>query len=492
MIDKFFEYYEKLDIVINNNINNVKVAVIIEPRNHKYLIGVIKQVMSKLGDTWNLRIFGSDKNEAIIKGNIKGTYTFNNMQIDDFDSPDAYSLFMQSKQFWNKIAEEHILIFQTDSFILSNNYSIPLQYGFIGASYFLDYNIDSDDRLDIHAPVKNGYNINGGFSYRNKQVMLDCINKVSYNDIISYRKKHGLRFDYFIDRVIIPEDVFFYNAIAVLKYQIPIGSTEEYSVCKQFCLNQFDESSINANNELISTGNKPFGIHPFDKLNKDILDRLCVDSLLQTLQSNIKLLGGVFEDELPEQKMAIKYLTGNEKVLEIGSNIGRNSMIISKLLTDSANLVTLETSPHSAAVLIENKKINNLNFHIENAALSLRKLVQYDWATYPSETVPDGFTPVNIISYAELRAKYNMNFDTLAVDCEGAFYYILLDMPEILEHVKLIIMENDYRDAQHKKYVDEVLHAHNFNIVYSEALVGHEGQFPHIRNEFYQVWKRTE
>ena len=190
--------------------------------------------------------------------------------------------------------------------------------------------------------------------------------------------------------------------------------------------------------------------------------------------------------------MAVRYLSGNEKVLELGSNIGRNSMIISKILTDSSNLVTFETSPHIAAVLRENKRINNLNFHIENAALSTRKLVQRGWDTFPSDTVPAGFMPVDIISYAELQKKYNMNFDTLVVDCEGALYYILLDMPEILEHVKLLIMENDYSNPLHKQYVDEVLHAHNFNVVYAEALVGHEGVFPHTRNEFFQVWKRTE
>ena len=314
MIDKFFKYYENLDIVINNNDNSAKSAVIIEPRNHKHLIGVIKQVMSKLGDTWNLRIFGSDKNEANIKENIKGTYTFINMHIDDFVSPDAYSLFMQSKQFWDKIAEEHIIIFQTDSFILSNNYGIPLQYGFIGAPYFYGYNIHSDDRIDINAPIKGGYNINGGFSYRNKKVMLDCINNVTTNDIINYRKKHDLHFEYFIDRVIIPEDVFFINAMAVLNYPIPVGSNGDHNECIQFCLNNFNENLINANNELISTGNKPFGIHPFDKFNKDILDQLCIDSLLQTLQSRIQLLGGDFADEQPEQKMAVHYLTGNEKV----------------------------------------------------------------------------------------------------------------------------------------------------------------------------------
>ena len=251
MIDKFFKYYEKLDIVINNNITSNKVAVIIEPRNHKYLVGVIKQTMDKLGDTWNLRIFGSDKNEANIKENIKGTYTFVNMRIDDFVSPDAYSLFMQSKQFWNKIAEQHILIFQTDSFVLSNNYSIPLKYGFIGAPYFYGYNIHSDDRIDINAPVKGGYNINGGFSYRNKNVMLDCINKVENADIINYRKTNGLNIDYFIDRVIIPEDVFFVNAMTVLNYPMPVREMPQHTECAEFCLNQYQENSINENNELI-------------------------------------------------------------------------------------------------------------------------------------------------------------------------------------------------------------------------------------------------
>jgi FkbM family methyltransferase len=492
MIDKFFKYYEKLDIVINNNDSSNKVAVIIEPRNHKYLVGVIKQVMSKMDDTWNLRIFGSDKNEAKIKENIKGTYAFINMHIDDFVSPDAYSLFMQSKQFWDKIAEEHILIFQTDSFILSNNYGIPLQYGFIGAPYYYGSYDSYGIVIDVNTPVKGGYNINGGFSYRNKNVMLDCINKVTNNDIINYRKQHGLNVDFFIDRLIIPEDVFFNNAMAMLNYPIPVGSAYHEKKCMKFCLNQFHDDLINVNNELISTGTKPFGIHPFDKFSKDVLDRLCIDALLQTMQSKIKLLCGSFQDEMPEQKMAIRYLTGNEKVLEIGSNIGRNSMIISNLLTNSANLVTLETDPNIVPILREHKRINNLNFHIEHAALSLRKLVQRGWDTYPCDTVPDGFTPVNIISYAELHAKYNIDFDTLVVDCEGALYYILLDMPEILEHVKLIIMENDYHNELHKKYVDEVLRAHNFNVVYAEPLSGHEGEFPHTRDEFFQVWKRNE
>jgi FkbM family methyltransferase len=492
MLDKFFNYYEKLDIVINNNDSNTKVAVIVEPQNHKYLIGVIKQVMSKLGGTWNLRIFGSDKNEAIIKENIKGTYTFVNMQFDEFVSPDTYNLFLQSKECWNKITEEHVLMFQPDSFILTNNYIIPPNYGFVGAPYSYGIHDNSGNFIDITSPTQNGYNINGGFSYRNKQVMLDCINNVTCNDIINYRQQNGLNIEYFNANVILPENVFFMNAMAALNYPLPTTTDTVLTDCAKFCINPAQQDAINASNTIITTGIKPFGVHQVDKLNKDIIDNLCIDSMLQTIHSRLRILRGSFRDELPEQRMTVRYLSGNEKVLELGSNIGRNSMVIASILNDSSNLVTLESDPKSIYILQKNKQINNMNFHIENAALSTRKLVQRGWETFPSETVPPRHRAVNIISFRELQAKYNMNFDTLVADCEGALYYILLDMPEILEHVKLLIMENDYSNELHKKYVDEVLRAHNFNVVYAEPLLSHEGAFPHTRNEFFQVWKRNE
>jgi hypothetical protein len=53
----------------------------------------------------------------------------------------------------------------------------------------------------------------------------------------------------------------------------------------------------------------------------------------------------------------------------------------------------------------------------------------------------------------ELKEKYPINFDTLVLDCEGAFYYILMDYPEILHGINLIIMENDYHSIDHKKYI---------------------------------------
>ena len=146
--------------------------------------------MSKIGNRWNLQIFGSNMNEKTVKEKIKGNYKFINMEINDLISPAAYSLLLQSSQFWNKIKEEHILIFQTDSFVLNinNDYRIPTKYGFLGTKYNFGL-IINNDYVDTVEPILNARNMNGGFSYRQKSVMLECINKVSYTDIIEYRKR---------------------------------------------------------------------------------------------------------------------------------------------------------------------------------------------------------------------------------------------------------------------------------------------------------------
>ena len=274
MLETFMNYYEKLDITINNDENNEKIAVIVEPRNHKYLIPVIKQVMSKLGNTWNLQIFGSDMNEKLVRENIKGNYKFINMGINDLVSPSVYSLLLQSTQFWDKIKEEHIIIFQTDSFIVNINddYKIPTKYGFLGAKYNHGRYIN-DKHIDYVEPLPNTCNLNGGFSYRKKSVMLDCINKVSYDDIIQHRKSHNLPNELFLEKwFIIPEDVFFCNAMVVLGYDYPLTLEEEIT----FCINHF---SMDTRRHLNINPLTCLGIHPFDRFKKTDIDYICGELL---------------------------------------------------------------------------------------------------------------------------------------------------------------------------------------------------------------------
>ena len=76
-------------------------------------------------------------------------------------------------------------------------------------------------------------------------------------------------------------------------------------------------------------------------------------------------------------------------------------------------------------------------------------------------------------------------FDTLIMDCEGAFYFILLDMPEILDNITMIIMENDYFDITKKQYIDNILKKNNFYRDYVEP-----GGWGPCEAFFYEVWKK--
>ena len=213
-----------------------------------------------------------------------------------------------------------------------------------------------------------------------------------------------------------------------------------------------------------------------------------IRSKLLDIQKQMHVDFGSFNDEFPEQMMAVKYLTGKEKVLEIGGNIGRNSLVIGYILNNCENtdFVSLECDEQIAKQLTHNRDINGLKFQIESSALSKRKLIQRGWDTFESDVVLPGYKSVNTLTYAQLCQKYGIQFDTLVLDCEGAFYYILLDMPEILDNIKLIIMENDYYEIERKKTVDSILRQHNFYVDHSES-----GGWGCCEANFFEVWKRV-
>ncbi len=225
---------------------------------------------------------------------------------------------------------------------------------------------------------------------------------------------------------------------------------------------------------------------------KNMNDKLVdvdVNSKIRDIHSSLKINYGGFHEELPEQKMAVRYLTGNEKVLELGGNIGRNTLVIARILNDAqgncANFVSLECDPMIAQQLTENRDLNNFDFHIENSALSKRRLMQKGWDTKVSDVLEPEYKWINTITWDELNTKYQITFDTLVLDCEGAFYYILMDTPEILDNVNLIIMENDYHEIEKKKYIDDVMTSKGFIRDYVEP----GGWGPCVYN-FFEVWIR--
>jgi len=179
---------------------------------------------------------------------------------------------------------------------------------------------------------------------------------------------------------------------------------------------------------------------------------------LEQIYNSIKINNGIMKSEQKLHEMCIKYLIGDEKILEIGGNIGKTTLIVAHILNNSnlnndLNFVTMECNLNTANKLKENKELNNFNFHIEKSALSNKILIQKGpQETIASNTLRKGFEYVNTITYEQLIQKYNINFDTLIIDCNGGFYHILIDIPEILNNIKLIIMKNEY-DTLNKKNI---------------------------------------
>lgn len=219
-------------------------------------------------------------------------------------------------------------------------------------------------------------------------------------------------------------------------------------------------------------------------------------AVLTSLHSQLRLQHGTFSDEYPEQLMAIRFIPTDARVLELGGNIGRNSCIIGKILDDSTNLVTFESSPIIAKQLRENRDLNNLHFFIENGAISKVPLIQNGWNTKPSDECPPGYFPVKIMSFDELQAKYSIEFNVLVADCEGALYQILKDEPGLLENIQLILVENDYHNdpfGTQYQFTKEMFEKNGFQLIYSEPGPRWATPlFPSTIDIFYQVWSKNQ
>ena len=85
-----------------------------------------------------------------------------------------------------------------------------------------------------------------------------------------------------------------------------------------------------------------------------------IENKLREIHSTLTLVHGNMSQEFPEQGMAMRFLTGDEKVLEIGANVGRNSLLIHSILSKKGNdnFVTLESDSHIASQLKENRMYN--------------------------------------------------------------------------------------------------------------------------------------
>lgn len=251
-----------------------------------------------------------------------------------------------------------------------------------------------------------------------------------------------------------------------------------------------------------------FGGDPLPGIEKEV--RLIVDGTetvyrvgdvrlpdnLAALHKKLTLKGGTFSDELDEQVMAALFLKRHHRVLEIGADVGTNSCIISSLCDTPP--VTVECNNAIESTLRYNLKNNGLSINLEMGALTKGQLIyrhttsgcrigQSTKYLEEGQPVPQGYGLIRSITYQYLVDKYH-KFDVVVADCEGAFYYIVKEFPEILDDIEMLIIENDYSTKGHKDYVDKQLIERGFIRIYRNIL-----QFNYNvlhKNNFYEVWQK--
>ena len=220
--------------------------------------------------------------------------------------------------------------------------------------------------------------------------------------------------------------------------------------------------------------------------------------------SKLNLIHGSIDQEVPEQFMSVMFIKPDDVVLEIGGNVGRNSCVIASLLNDSKNQVTVESCTEHAQRLAENRDNNGLHFNIENSAISSTKMYQIrDNTRQLCDIHPNDlhhWTEVKTITFPQLKEKYNLNFNTIVADCEGALYFILRDYPGILNGIDKVIIENDFENPAHKEYVDTMFTICGLKRVYVKGAECCRGRTDGLlcdwcnwcifRDNFYEVWSK--
>jgi hypothetical protein len=194
-------------------------SVFIEFRTLPHCECIIKNCVEKLDNSWSHTIICNNDNYTYMESmcdRINKNIKIIKLDISKTTHND-YNNLLLTKEFWNMLTGEKILIYQSDSFIFKGNLFDFQEWDYIGAPF----QINSIE----------GHNVgNGGLSLRSKSKMIEVLDKVDlshnvYRDFVNnYKKKKEL------DNY--PEDVVFSQNMQKLN----IGKVADFETAKKFCI----------------------------------------------------------------------------------------------------------------------------------------------------------------------------------------------------------------------------------------------------------------
>lgn len=159
-------------LTVSANARNV--ALIVAANIDGGFPAVTHNIMQHLPSNWGLTVVHSADSESFVKYSLRHILNVRFIALPDSFSVTSvkdYNDLMLSEHFWQSIKADKVLLFQTDSIILSRGIERYLQYDYVGAPW----NVQQNERVrDYIAQGKLRHAVgNGGFSLRTVSAMID-------------------------------------------------------------------------------------------------------------------------------------------------------------------------------------------------------------------------------------------------------------------------------------------------------------------------------
>lgn len=195
-------------------------SVFVEFRQLPHVETVIRNLITMTGPEWSHSVVCGKSNETFMRklcGDISEGIKIHVLDIQEC-SINMYNKLLLNPYFWKLFSGDKILIYQEDTFVFKDNINEFVEYDYIGSPWC------RTDR--VTGQPSQG---NGGFSIRNRRLMIHILEHVDYTDvhIDACHKLHMGRT--LLDNY--AEDVFFSTVMRDKK----LGKLPNAQVALRFC-----------------------------------------------------------------------------------------------------------------------------------------------------------------------------------------------------------------------------------------------------------------
>jgi hypothetical protein len=198
-------------------------AVIVEPRVLERLPVIIKQYHKVLGDSWNYVFYCGKGRKPLWEHVMENWLEIRELEVANLNGATYSDLFKQAS-FWEALTGEFVLVYQSDSWPLSQepytiDYFLKMNLSYIGGN---GVGWGEMARENVHFESNN---FNGGLSLRKREDMIRVCNAFPARPtLIPGTASSTLESD--------AEDVYF--TIGCHRLGLPISETKE---CEHFAIN---------------------------------------------------------------------------------------------------------------------------------------------------------------------------------------------------------------------------------------------------------------